>query len=178
VDAAHSLAAPSPPRGPTCARPGTKATRSQATLRNPPRCPARGPFSGSGWRGLTPRWPRSLRLGSASRSNLATACGHCKWQQAMSPHSPRKAFCGRRRSWMRRPAERSDRRLRRGSDGAARCPGRAAGVSPQNESDAVPGRLRNLSRRPAQGPFSGSGGAASHLVGLALCGSVPRLDQT
>jgi hypothetical protein len=42
-------------------------------------------------------------------------------------------------------------------------------------NDAAPGRLRNLSR-PARRPF-GSGGAASHLSGLALCGSVPRPIQ-
>jgi hypothetical protein len=104
VDAAHSLAAPLRPGGPSCAGPGTKATRSQAALRNPPRCPARGPFSGSGWRGLTPRWPRSLRLGSASGSNLARAFGHCKGHRAMTPHSPRKPFCDGRHSWMKRPS--------------------------------------------------------------------------
>ena len=31
-----------------------------------------------GWRGLTPRWPRSLRLGSASRNNIGTSGGEHK----------------------------------------------------------------------------------------------------
>ena len=50
--------------------------------------------------------------------------------------------------------------------------------TPENKSDANPGRLRNLRRCPARGPASGSGGAASHLVGLALRGSVPRREGT
>ena len=45
-----------------------------------------------------------------------------------------------------------------------------------HEIDAVPGRLRNLPRFALR--RSGSGGAASHLGGLALCGSVPRLSPT
>jgi hypothetical protein len=43
----------------------------------------------------------------------------------------------------------------------------------RTKSDAVPGRLRNSPRLALR--RSGLGGAASHLVGLALCGSVPRL---
>jgi hypothetical protein len=50
---------------------------------------------------------------------------------------------------------------------------RVAGL---NETDAVPGRLRNPSRLALW--RSGLGGAASHLGGLALCGSVPRLRRT
>ena len=49
---------------------------------------------------------------------------------------------------------------------------RTVGRDP-NVIDAVPGRLRNppwLALRR-----SGLGGRASHLGGLALCGSVPRL---
>jgi hypothetical protein len=42
-----------------------------------------------------------------------------------------------------------------------------------NESDAVPGHFEEPS--PARFWRSGLGGAASHLGGLALCGSVPRL---
>jgi len=45
-----------------------------------------------------------------------------------------------------------------------------------HEIDAVPVRLRNLPRLALR--RSGSGGAASHLSGLALCGSVPRLSAT
>jgi hypothetical protein len=45
----------------------------------------------------------------------------------------------------------------------------------ENESDAVPGRLRNPPQ-PTRRPSS-LGGAASHLGGLALCDSVPRLDS-
>src|SRR5271155_2323438 len=45
----------------------------------------------------------------------------------------------------------------------------------QNEIDAVPSHLRNPSD-PAVRPLL-LGGAASHLSGLALCGSVPRLDS-
>jgi hypothetical protein len=46
-----------------------------------------------------------------------------------------------------------------------------------DKTDAVPSRLRNpppvkLKSSPV------SGGAASHLGGLALCGSVPRLEKT
>ena len=40
----------------------------------PPEEPAPGRLSASqfGWRGLTPRWPRSLRLGSASGYNIGS----------------------------------------------------------------------------------------------------------
>jgi hypothetical protein len=41
--------------------------------------------------------------------------------------------------------------------------------------DAVPGRLRNLHVRPES--LLWLGGAASHLIGLALHGSVPRLKR-
>ena len=52
----------------------------------------------------------------------------------------------------------------------------ASEAAPQNENDAVQSRSRNLSL-PARGPF-GTGGAASHLSGLALDGSEPRLSKT
>jgi hypothetical protein len=43
------------------------------------------------------------------------------------------------------------------------------------KEDAVPGRLRNPPRLALR--RIGLGGAASHLGGLALCGSVPRLGE-
>src|SRR2546421_714349 len=54
----------------------------------------------------------------------------------------------------------------------------ASSVAPRRgqKNDAVPGRLRNLSGLARR--LVPIGGAASHLVGLALCGSVPRLDET
>jgi len=45
------------------------------------------------------------------------------------------------------------------------------------KEDAVPGRLRNPCSGPVRRPFLRVGGAASHLSGLALYGSVPRLEQ-
>ena len=39
-----------------------------------------------GWRGLTPRWPRSLRIGSASGSKLARTPGHCNPSRDSIPH--------------------------------------------------------------------------------------------
>src|SRR2546430_16642740 len=39
-----------------------------------------------GWRGLTPRWPRSLRLGCASRFNLARGPEQRKAVFSDSPH--------------------------------------------------------------------------------------------
>src|SRR6185437_2171810 len=42
-------------------------------------CPARpGGLAVLGWQGLTPRWPRSLRLSSASGMNLGGPEGGCK----------------------------------------------------------------------------------------------------
>src|ERR1035437_7382701 len=62
----------------------TKSTRSRAASRNLPPV-GRGPSSG-GWRGLTPRWPRSLRLGVRvyiQRTPLASP------RQGRSSSSPR-----------------------------------------------------------------------------------------
>jgi hypothetical protein len=42
------------------------------------------------WRGLTPQWPRSLRLGSASRSNLARSPSKCNPFASSFPHLPKK----------------------------------------------------------------------------------------
>ena len=58
-----------------------------------------------------------------------------------------------------------------------RCTAAAAASYRRNESDAVPSRLRNPFRAGPKA-FLRLGGAASHLSGLALCGSVPRLDST
>ena len=49
-----------------------KSDADPSRLRNPPRVRPEG-LSLVGWRGLTPRWPRSLRLSSASGFNLASA---------------------------------------------------------------------------------------------------------
>ena len=43
-----------------------------------------------GWRGLTPRWPRSLRLGSASGLKVARARSMCNPLLGQIPHIPRK----------------------------------------------------------------------------------------
>jgi hypothetical protein len=50
------------------------------------------------WRGLTPRWPRSLRLGSASRSKLAATPTPCKGLQHVHP-----AHSGKKRSPLEGP---------------------------------------------------------------------------
>jgi hypothetical protein len=43
-----------------------------------------------GWRGLTPQWPRSLRLGPASVSNLRSFTTECNPFARPSPHIPQK----------------------------------------------------------------------------------------
>ena len=43
------------------------------------------------WRGLTPQWPRSLRLGSASGFKVAAARPRCKCFETPIPHFPGKA---------------------------------------------------------------------------------------
>jgi hypothetical protein len=43
-----------------------------------------------GWRGLTPRWPRSLRLGSASAFKVARHPPPCNPQPALFPLVPKK----------------------------------------------------------------------------------------
>ena len=45
-----------------------------------------------GWRGLTPQWPRSLRLGSASSSKVARSPADCNPLATYSPHVAKKAF--------------------------------------------------------------------------------------
>jgi hypothetical protein len=44
-----------------------------------------------GWRGLTPRWPRSLRLGSASSFNVARSPTDCNPFASSSPHLAKKS---------------------------------------------------------------------------------------
>jgi hypothetical protein len=44
-----------------------------------------------GWRGLTPQWPRSLRLGSASGFKVARAAAVCNPAGRLIPHLPEKS---------------------------------------------------------------------------------------
>jgi hypothetical protein len=44
------------------------------------------------WRGLTPQWPRSWRLGSASEIKLARPPGVCNFAARNCPHPPRKSL--------------------------------------------------------------------------------------
>jgi hypothetical protein len=182
LTALHSLARAAGSRVDRSAPAGTESDAVPSRFEEP--SPVSGPraFSGSGWRGLTPRWPRSLRLGSASGCNLARVIGRCKSDPATTPHSPRKASCGRHRGCAQpvaRPDPQEAAQGARSTDGAGGRSARAdRRASPQNESDAVPGRFEEPFPASGLGPSSGSGGAASHLGGLALCGSVPRLDAT
>jgi hypothetical protein len=47
-----------------------------------------------GWRGLTPQWPRSLRLGSASEFKVARGPSVCKGVGRLIPHVPEKSDPG------------------------------------------------------------------------------------
>jgi hypothetical protein len=95
LTALHSLARAAGSRGDRSAAPGNESDAVPSRFEEP--SPVSGPraFSGSGWRGLTPRWPRSSRLGSASGWNLPRHIGRCKSDPATTPHSPRKASCAR-----------------------------------------------------------------------------------
>ena len=83
----------------------TKSDADPSRLRNPldparrpsPEDPARRP-SPLGWRGLTPRWPRSLRLGSASGFKVALARGERKGLWYRFSHLPKKCADPRRDS--------------------------------------------------------------------------------
>ncbi len=50
------------------------------------------------WRGLTPQWPRSLRLGSASGFKVARASRSCKPRATSIPHFPEKSPSQNRRT--------------------------------------------------------------------------------
>jgi hypothetical protein len=79
----------------------TKSTRSRAALRTSRR-PARKP-SDDWWRGLTPRWPRSLRLGVRvfiQRTPLAGPRQECF--RALSAHSEKRCLPAPRRLIRRR----------------------------------------------------------------------------
>jgi hypothetical protein len=65
-----------------------KKRRGPAPLEEP--APVRLAALQLGWQGLTPRWPRSLRLGSASRSNIGGAHGRHNPSATTVP-----AFCGK-----------------------------------------------------------------------------------
>jgi hypothetical protein len=82
------------PAGPPASVAAERKRRGPGPLEEP--FPASGPraFFRFRWRGLTPRWPRSLRLGSASGSNLARAARRRKGRAAMKPHPPRKSIAG------------------------------------------------------------------------------------
>ncbi len=67
----------------------TKRDAVPGRLRNP-LGPARRPFL-AWWRGLTPRWPRSLRLGSASGFNVARRSRVCN-----PPAAPDPARCAKK----------------------------------------------------------------------------------
>jgi hypothetical protein len=67
------------------AKDGTQINRrGPGPLRGTSSRSARGPCGG-GWRGLTPQWPRSLRLGSASRFNLRLLRGPVKSGRVVLP---------------------------------------------------------------------------------------------
>ena len=51
-----------------------------------------------GWRGLTPQWPRSLRLGSASGFKVARVHWRCNPLTTSTPHFPEKKPSQDRRS--------------------------------------------------------------------------------
>jgi hypothetical protein len=72
---------PSPPE--SCPQ---RKRRGPGPLEEP--SPARLAALRLGWRGLTPRWPRSLRLGSASRSNIGSPNAQHKYPLQKIPHSP------------------------------------------------------------------------------------------
>jgi hypothetical protein len=48
------------------------------------------------WRGLTPRWPRSLRLGTASGFNVRLPSTACKTSLSELPHIPKISSDGAR----------------------------------------------------------------------------------
>jgi hypothetical protein len=66
---------------------GTKATRPGSLEEPAPTDPKALRF---GWQGLTPRWPRSLRLGTASAFKVAPSRGDCKPPARKTPHVPQK----------------------------------------------------------------------------------------
>jgi hypothetical protein len=67
---------------PTCM--GAKRRRGSGSLEEP--SPSRRSALGRRWRGLTPRWPRSLRLGSASRfPPYAQVIRGCKAHPLLTP---------------------------------------------------------------------------------------------
>jgi hypothetical protein len=87
------LAAPAlPTNGKRPARPQTKTDAVPSRLRNPAGSGPRA-FAG-GWRGLTPRWPRSLRLGSASGFNVAGLAAGCNPEWTLIAHVPKKNVPG------------------------------------------------------------------------------------
>jgi hypothetical protein len=64
-------------------RPGEQKRRGPGPLEEPARS---GPKAFlCGWRGLTPQWPRSLRLGSASGFKVAPGLGDCNPASDISP---------------------------------------------------------------------------------------------
>jgi hypothetical protein len=84
-------------KGRTRTRPRNKSDAVPGRLRNPfwssPKAlPRSGPKAfPHGWRGLTPQWPRSLRLGSASSSKVAPTPTDCNPPQHLHPaHSEKK----------------------------------------------------------------------------------------
>jgi hypothetical protein len=64
--------------------------RGSGPLEEP--APARLAALRLGWRGLTPRWPRSLRLGSASGFKVARPFGNCNPSATKTPHVPKKTL--------------------------------------------------------------------------------------
>jgi len=78
-----------------------------------------------GRRGLTPRWPRSLRLGSASRFNLARSSLARKPAAINSPHLPQKTPPRRPPTCWPRPRRPTARPPGNGPDGPSPCAMRA-----------------------------------------------------
>jgi hypothetical protein len=137
-----------------------------------------------------------LRLGAASGFKVARAPSERNPRPAMTPHPPKKTRAGvppgrvpgasaggttvlqgaggecapRRPPGLRSPSALKRRRPRRLTMNAKRR-------GPKPPEEPVGSGPKALSQVPARKP-SPAGGAASHLVGLALCGSVPRLDST
>src|SRR6478736_4714180 len=72
-------------------------SRSRNPLAQGPRAPI------GGWRGLTPRWPRSLRLGSASECNLTRPAPGMQPPQRNDPARCEKKRGAAPRAWWRAP---------------------------------------------------------------------------
>ena len=144
----------------------------------PPEEPfAAGPrASPCGWRGLTPQWPRSLRLGSASGSNVAAALeraqGPARRDPAPSEKKRRRSGAGAAASGAVRGRLGALRQWRCGEPGALRSRAPAPALAPaplppggapsQDSPLEDPfGSARASAGRAAQAPGGGGGSPRS-----------------